>query len=62
MNRVVNRDGRPPLTKKTMFAYFHNEKRPSNMGRNNRWVDKILKDIEELRIGNWRKITLDRGR
>jgi hypothetical protein len=62
VNRAANRDGRPSLTKKTMFAYFHNEKRPSNMGRSNRWEDKVLKDIDELHIRNWRKTTLDRSR
>lgn len=58
----VNQDGCPSLTKKTMFGYFHGEKRPSNMGRRKRWEDSVLKDIEELNIGNWRKMTLDRSR
>ncbi|CAF4580545.1 unnamed protein product [Rotaria sp. Silwood2] len=62
VNRAENRDGHPTLTKKTMFAYFHNEKRPCNMGRSNRWEDKVLKDIEELNIDNWRKMTLDISR
>ncbi|CAF1490575.1 unnamed protein product [Rotaria magnacalcarata] len=55
VNRGVNQDGCPSLTKKTMFGYFHGEKRPSNMGRSKRWEDNVLKDIEELNIGNWRK-------
>ncbi len=61
MNRSVNRSGCPSLTKKAMFAYFHSEKRPSNMGRSKRWEDKVLKDIEELHIGNWRRMTLERS-
>jgi hypothetical protein len=43
-----------------MFSYFHNEKRPNNMGRFKRWEDKILKDIEDLQIYNWRRLTHDR--
>ena len=62
VNRAVNEVGCPSLTKKTMFGYFHGEKRPSNMGRSKRWEDSVLKDIEELNIGNWRKMTLDRSR
>ncbi|CAF4230155.1 unnamed protein product [Rotaria magnacalcarata] len=62
VNRAVNQDGCPSLTKKTMFGYFHGEKRPSNMGRSNRWENSVLKDIKELNIGNWRKMTLDRSR
>jgi hypothetical protein len=62
VNRTVNSDGSPSLIKKAMFAYFHDEKRPSNIGRSKRWEDKVLKDIDELHIGNWRRITLDRKR
>ena len=62
VNRAVNQDGHPALIKKTMFAFFHNEKRPNNMGRSNGREDRVLKDIDELRIGNWRKTTLDRRR
>ena len=61
VNRTVNSDGDPSLTKKAMFAYFYAEKRPSNMGRSKRWEDKVLKDIEELHIGNWRRTTLERS-
>ena len=45
-----------------MFAYFHDEKRPRNIGRRKKWEDNVLKDIEELHIGNWRRLTLDRKR
>ena len=60
VNRCVNVNGCPSVVKKTMFAYFHREKRPTNMGRTKRWEDKVLKDIEELNIRNWRKPTLNR--
>jgi hypothetical protein len=60
VNRAANPDGSPSLIKKTMFSYFHDEKRPSNIGRCKRWEDKILKDINELQIQNWRRLTLDR--
>ena len=43
-----------------MFAYFHREKRPKNMGRTKRREYKVLKDIEESHIRNWRKLTLNR--
>ena len=43
-----------------MFSYFHDEKRPGNIGRSKQWEDKILKDINELQIQNWRRLTLDR--
>ncbi len=33
VNRAVNHDRCPSLTKKAMFVYFHGEKRSSNMGR-----------------------------
>ena len=62
VNRATNADGSPSLIKKAMFAYFHDEKRPCNIGRSKRWEDKVLKDIDELRIGNWRRTTLDRKR
>ena len=61
VNRSINHDDGPSLTKKSMFSYFHDEKRPKNMGRSKRWEDKVLKDIEEMHIGNWRKLTLDRS-
>jgi hypothetical protein len=32
------------------------------MGRSKRWENKVLKDIEELHIGNWRRMTPDRSR
>jgi hypothetical protein len=60
VNRASNPDGSPSLIKKSMFSYFHNEKRPNNMGRFKRWEDKILKDIEDLQIYNWRRLTHDR--
>ncbi|CAF2069980.1 unnamed protein product [Rotaria magnacalcarata] len=62
VNRAANQHGCSSLTKKTMFGYFHGEKRPSNMGRSKRWEYSVLKDIEELNIGNWSKMTLDRSR
>lgn len=62
INRCENENGQPSLIKKTMFAYFHGEKRPANLGRIKRWEDKILKDISELNIINWRKICFDRSR
>ena len=43
-----------------MFTYFHREKRPKNMRRTKRWEYKVLKDIEELYIRNWKKLTLNR--
>jgi len=43
-----------------MFSYFHNEKRPGNMGRFNRWEDKVLKDLNQLQIYNWRRLAHDR--
>jgi hypothetical protein len=43
-----------------MFSYFYHEKRPNNIGRCKRWEDKILNDINELHINNWRRLTLDR--
>jgi hypothetical protein len=60
VNRTTLPDGSPSLIKKTMFSYFHDEKRPSNMGRCKQWEDKILNDINELQIQNWRRLTLDR--
>ena len=60
VNRCVTGNRCPSVVKKTMFAYFHREKRPTNMGRTKRWEDKVLKDIEELHIRNWRKLTLNR--
>ena len=60
VNRNANPDGSPSLIKKTMFSYFHDEKRPGNIGRSKQWEDKILKDINELQMQNWRRLTLDR--
>jgi hypothetical protein len=62
INRAVNSVGSPSLIKKVMFAYFHDEKRPSNIGRSKRWEDKVLKDIDKLHIGIWRRIMLGRKR
>ena len=59
-NRTVNPDGSPSLIKKAMFLYFSNEKRPNNLGRYKRWEDKILKDINDLHIYNWRRLVHDR--
>ena len=58
--RADNPDGTPSLMKKSMFSYFHNEKRPGNMGRFNRWEDKVLKDLNQLQIYNWRRLAHDR--
>jgi len=60
VNRAANPDGSTPLIKKSMFSYFHDEKRPSNIGRCKQWEDNILKDINELQIQNWLRLTLDR--
>ena len=60
VNRNTNPDGSPSLIRKTMFSYFHDEKRPDNIGRSKQWEDKILKDINELQIQNWRRLTLGR--
>ncbi|CAF3786656.1 unnamed protein product [Rotaria socialis] len=38
VNKAASQDGCPSLTNKTMFGYFHGEKRPSNMG-SKRWED-----------------------
>ena len=57
----VNVNLRPSLVKKTMFAYFHREKRPKNMRRTKQWENnKVLKHIEESHIRNWRKLTRNR--
>ena len=50
VNRNANPDDSTSLIKKTMFSYFHDEKRPGNIGRSKQWEDKILKDINELQI------------
>ena len=62
VNRAVDDDGRPPLTKNTMFVYFHGENRLRNMGRSKQCEEQVLKDIEALNIVNWRRTTLDRRR
>jgi len=62
VNRAVNHDGWPSLIKKAMLAYFYGKKRPSNMRINKRWENKVLKNIEELYIGNCRRMTPGRSR
>ena len=62
VNRAVDDDGRPPLTKKTIFAYFHGKNRLRNMRRSKRCEEQVLKDIEALNIVNWRRTTLGRRR
>jgi hypothetical protein len=60
VTRSTKPDGSPSLIKKAMFSYFHDEKRPSNLGRYKEWEDKVLKDINELHLQNWRRLTFDR--
>jgi len=31
------------------------------MGRSKQWEDKVLEDTEELQVGNWRKMSLERS-
>ncbi len=60
VNRGKIRDVWPLITKKAMFAYFHGEKRLTNMVRSKLCEDKVLKDIGDLHIGNWRRTALER--
>src|ERR1700722_10280478 len=55
VNRMHNARGEPMLTKKVLFAYFENVKRPQ-YGVKKRWKDKIKMHLHEEGIFNsWRR-------
>ena len=60
VNRLENEKGETPLTKKMMFSFVPNDKRPSNSGIRERWESKIMDDMDRLGIRNWRRHTHDR--
>ncbi len=61
-NRMKNVHGEPSIVKKAMFSYFPHCKRPRNAGVRKRWEDKILDDLDQCHIRNWRRETLDRDK
>ena len=60
VNRMENNQGEASLSKKLMFSYFPNEKRPGNVGVRKRWEVKITNDLEKCNVKNWRRETKDR--
>ena len=60
INRMENNQGEASLSKKVMFSYFPNEKRPGNVGIRKRWEVKITNDLEKCNVKNWRRETKDR--
>ncbi len=62
VNRMNNVNNEPSIVKKAMFSYFPGCKRPRNAGVRKKWQDKILNDLEQSQIRNWRKETLDRNK
>ena len=54
--------GKPSIVKKVMFSYFPNSRRPRNTGVRKRWEDKVLDDLNQCQIRNWRRQTLDRDK
>lgn len=61
-NRMSNANNETSIVKKVMFSYFPDYKRPRNAGVRKRWHDKILNDLEQSQIRNWRRETLDRNK
>ena len=62
VNRMENEYGEASLTKKMMFSYFPDERRPSNAGIRKRWEAKIMDDLAKFDIENWRRETRDRDK
>ena len=60
VNRMENNQGEASLSKKVMFSYFPNEKRPGNVRIRKRWEVKIANDLEKCNMKNWRRETKDR--
>ncbi|CAF1056778.1 unnamed protein product [Didymodactylos carnosus] len=53
--RTEDERGDAALTKKAMFSYFPDWKRPRNIGIRKRWETKVMDDIEKSGIKNWRR-------
>ena len=58
---MENNQGEASLSKKVMFSYFPNEKRPGNVGIWKRWEVEITNNLEKCNVKNWRRETKDRG-
>ena len=57
---MENNQSEASLSKKVMFSYFPNEKRPGNVRIRKRWEVKITNDLEKCNVRNWRRETKDR--
>ena len=60
INRMENNQGEVSLSRKVMFSYFPNEKRPGNVRIRKRWEVKITNDLEKCNVKNWKRETKDR--
>ena len=60
VNRMENNQGEASLSRKVMFSYFPNEKRPGNVRIWKRWEVKITNDLEKCNMKNWRRERKDR--
>ena len=60
VNRMENNQGEASLSKKVMFSYFPNEKRPGSVRIRKRWEVKITNGLEKCSMKNWRRETKDR--
>ena len=62
VNRMKGGDGDASRTKRMMFSYLPDDKRPSNIVIRKRWEAKIMEDLAKCDIRNWRSETRDRDK
>ena len=60
VNRMENNQGKASLSKKVMFSYFPNWKRPGNVRIRKKWEVKVTNDLETCNVKTWRRETKDR--